>query len=196
MSSLEIKHNKAYKHYNEADRIISYLLDPKQEVDLTDTDKKNLDHAYLIHGLRRQYHKRADVIKMIVATCRVTPKHAYQLLNMTEEIFGKVEGVHKDYERNFLLEVSRKNIQTAVASGSSTAMSKAIMAHYKVAGLDEYIVDMPDFASLEQHQYIINLTPATIDALKQVLKSGAVRLSDVIPPPNINLNGIEEAQTE
>lgn len=188
MTPLDIKKNTAYKHYNEADKIIQYLLDPSKEIDLTDTEKKTLDIAKNIHGLRLQFHKKADCVKMIVSLYNVTTRYAYNLMNITEEIFGKVEGVHKDYERNFLLEVSRENIKKAMQSGRSNEISKALIVHYKIAGLEDYIVDMPDFSALEQHEYIINLTNSTVEALKQVLKSGAVKLSDVIPPPSLNIH--------
>jgi len=183
-----------YKEYNEADKIIRYLLNPREDVELTATEKKNLDVCKKIHNYRYQYHKRNEIIAIIIQTEGVKERHAYNLLKLTEEIFGKVEAVHKDYERNFLLECSRKNIEMAMKSKSSVQITKALLAHYKLAGLDDYIPDMPDFSKLEQHQYLINL-PANVTAfLKTMLKSGTVKLSDVLPPPNINLHNTEEAE--
>lgn len=183
-----------WKEYNEADKIIRYLLNPNEPIDLTDTEKRNLDVCKKIHNYRYQYHKRQEIVAIIVATEGVKERQAYNLLKMTEEIFGKVEAVHKDYERNFLLECSRKNIQLAMSSRSSVQITKALLAHYKLAGLDEFIPDMPDFSKLEQHKYLINLPQNVTEFLKSMLKNGSVKLTDILPPPNINLSSTDEAE--
>jgi hypothetical protein len=193
MSSKEIQKKIHYKEYRTADNIIRYLLNPNDStVDLTDTEKRKLDLCKKIHGYRCNFKSKRDVAAIIVSMHGVSGRHAYNLINETEYIFGSVEGVAKDYERNFLLECSRKNLQLAFSSRNSAVITKALLAHYKLCGLDEYLPELPDFSKLEQHNYIINLPDQFIEALKVMLKAGSINLQDFIPAPDIN--SIEEAK--
>lgn len=194
--SKEITLKKDYKGYSEADKIIRYLINPEEEVELTATEKKRLDVCKQIHVYRFQYHKKSDIVSMIIAMHGVKQTQAYSLIRLTEEIFGKVEGVHKDYERNFLLECSRKNIELAMKGRNSGLITKALLAHYKLCGLDEFVPDMPDFAKLEAHQYLINLPQNVIELLKQKVAGGDLKITDIIPPPNINFDQVPEAEVE
>jgi hypothetical protein len=186
-----ISSKTAYKEYNQADKIIRYLINPNEPTELTATEQKNLDVCKKIHKFRYNFMRKTEVVAMIMATEDVGERQAYNLINLTEEIFGKAEAVHKDYERNFLLECSRKNIELAMKGRNSIQISKALMAHYKISGLDEFVPDMPDFSKLEQHEYLINLPGNVLDYLKMFLKSGAVKMSDILPPPNINLHATD-----
>jgi DNA-directed RNA polymerase beta' subunit len=194
-TSKEITSKLAYKEYRRADMIIRYLTSPAEaNVELSATEKKTLDYCKEIHTLRFNFHKKTDIVALMSKTHGITERQVYNLINETEEIFGKVEGVSKDYERNFLIERSRKNIEIAMQSRNSNNISKALMAHYKIVGLDEFVPEMPDFSKLEQHKYIINLPVNIIDAIKHVVATGAIKLSDVIPPPTPDTSGIQEAK--
>lgn len=195
MSSKEISSKTYLKEYNYADKVIRYLLNPGDEsIQLTDTEKKNLDHCKHIHTLRYQFHKKKDIAMMMAQLHGLKERQVYNLIHQTEKIFGKVEGINKDYERNFLVDQSRKNIELAMASRNSANISKALMAHYKIVGLDEFVPDMPDFAQLEQHKYIVNLPANLIEALKLLIQAGSVKISDILPPPTIKTEGFDEAE--
>lgn len=192
-SGKEIQANIHFKAYSKADNIIRYLINPGDEsVTLTDTEKTTLARCKAIHGFRMRYMKTEQVIALIMQTYGIKDRQARNLIHETEKIFGTVGKPHKDYERVFLLEASRKNIELAMAERNSTKITKALLAHYKMAGLEEFIPDMPDFAKLEQHKYIINLPTNVVDFISQHLKSGALKLIDIIPPPS--MDSIEEAQ--
>lgn len=194
-TSKEITSKSSFKEYRRADMIIRYLTSPSdQTVELTATEKKTLDYCKEIHTLRFNFHKKGDIVALMSKTHNISERQVYNLINETEEIFGKVEGVSKDYERNFLIERSRKNIEIAMQSRNSGMITKALMAHYKIIGLDEFVPEMPDFSKLEQHKYIINLPVNIIDAIKHVVATGAIKLSDVIPPPTPDTSGIQEAK--
>lgn len=195
MTSKEITSKSSFKEYRRADMIIRYLTSREdQTVELTATEKKTLDYCKEIHTLRFNFHKKSDIVALMSNTHGISERQVYNLINETEEIFGKVEGVSKDYERNFLIERSRKNIEIAMQSRSSAMITKALMAHYKIVGLDEFVPDMPDFSKLEQHKYIINLPANVIDILKMVVQSGAVKFNEIIPPPSPDTSSIPEAK--
>ncbi len=191
----EISSKTYLKEYNYADKVIRYLLNPGDDsIELTDTEKKNLDHCKQIHTLRYQFHKKKDIVLMMGQLHGIKERQVYNLIHETEKIFGKVEGINRDYERNFLVDQSRKNIELAMASRNSPNISKALLAHYKMVGLEEFVPDMPDFAHLEQHKYIVNLPANFIEALKQMIRAGSVKISDILPPPSMKTEGFEEAQ--
>jgi hypothetical protein len=194
MSSKEITSRLYLKEFSHADRIIRYLLNPDDEsIVLTQSEKEKFDLLKLIHGYRARYTRKADIISILINIHGVGQRQAYNLINETEHVFGSVNGVHKDYERNFLLEASRKNVELAMASRNSLAISKALTAHYKFAGLADFIPDMPDFAALEQHNYIISLPPAVLNIIVGMVKGGSLNLADFIPAQDISTLGIEEA---
>lgn len=176
---------KSYKEFNHADNIIRYLTNPEDEsIQLTDTEKKKFDAVKLIHGYRMKFMRKTDLVQVIIKTMGVAERQAYNLINDTEKIFGTVGRVHKEYERQFLLDVSRKNIEMLLKGRKD--VTKALLAHYKLAGLEEFVPDMPDFSKLEQHKYIIGLPTNAIDFMANILKAGSVKLADIIPPPNFD----------
>lgn len=194
MSSKEITAKKSLKVYNRADQIIRFLTNPDDEtILLTDREKHTLEVCTKIHGYRLKYWKKSQLIAFLRSTERIGDRQARNLINDTERIFGTVERVNKEYERNWLLEVSRENIKRLTEAGKDT--TKAIDKHYKIAGLEEFMPDMPDFEKLEIPQQVINLPPGTLDLLKNIMKMGSIKLQDVIPAPNhINTSSTEEAQ--
>lgn len=188
----EIEKNISYKVYSRADKIIKYLTTPDDDsIKLSDAEKLTLDRCKAIHGYRLRFTQKEHIIEIICKTFDIGTRHAYNLLNETEKIFGTVHKVAKDYERQFLLNASVKNIEIAMASRNSKLITNALLAHYKIAGLDEFVPDMPDFSKLEQHKYLISLPPATLEILMNFTKAGAIKLTDILPPPTTD--GIEEA---
>jgi len=189
----EIQKKLYLSEYKHADNIIRYLLNPNDDtIELTPTEKNKLDICKKIHGYRCNYTSKRDVASLIVSLHGYSERQAYNLINDTEYIFGSIEGVNKDYERNFLLENSRKNIELAMASRDSLKITKALMAHYKLCGLEEIVPDLPDFSNLEQHNYIVNLPPQFLSAFKALMKSGSVNVADLLPPPD--LSSLDDAQ--
>lgn len=193
--SKEIQKKISYSEYTEADKFIRYWLNPGDtSIELTDTEKKRLDMIRIIHGLRTNYGSKKEIREILFSVHGIKERQAYNLINLTEEVLGKVEGVNKAYLRNFLLDKAIKNIEMAAKSRSSMALTKALLAAYKIGGLEEFIPEMPDFASLEQHKYVLNLPENLKEALKELVKTGRLKLSELLPPPNINLIHTDEAQ--
>lgn len=187
-----LKHKKGY---DRAERIVSYLAGVEKGVTLSESEKKILDICSKIHGYRTKLMSKDQIASLVSKTEKVEKRQVYNLIIETERIFGGVGKVHKEYERQFLLQLSMQNIEIAMKEKNSTAITKALMAHYKIAGLEEFIPEMPDFSKLEQHQYFINLPQPVVDMLRNMVTKGAINLRDTIAPPNINLSSIEEAQT-
>lgn len=188
-----IQKNIVKKAYRRADNIIRYLTAKDDEtVELSATEKKTLDRCKEIHGYRLRFSRKEDVIAIIRRIHGITERQARNLIHETEEIFGTVSRVNKEYERTFLLEASRKNIEIAMASRSSTVITKALKAHAEIAGLDEHVPDMPDFEKLEPHTYQIVMPENALEFLQNIMNGGLVDLKKHFPPPK--LEDVEEAK--
>jgi hypothetical protein len=180
------------KRYTQEDRIIEFILHPNS-VELTKTDKETLEACERIHTMRHNLHSRSQIVAFIVRTEKVGKRQAYNLLYKTEQIFSKAGVVNKEYFRQILLEECLENIRKAKALNPS-AHTKAILAAFRVAGLEETLPDLPDFEKLMQHIYKINL-PKNAEALfDKIMNEGAIDLNEHIPAPNINTNSFDEAE--
>jgi len=185
------------KEYMMADKIIRYLLHPDDEnSDLTDSEKKRFDILKSIHGLRMRYSRKSDVVTLIQQMHGVKERQAYNYVQECEYVFGSLEGVHKAYERNFLLEASRKNIELAMTSRKSDIITKALLAHYKLCGLEEVSVELPDYSALEPNTYIVNVSKAQEKALQKLLSTGSLDLRDIIPTEDITFTIVEDKKED
>ena len=181
------------KEYQLADKIIRYLLHPDDEtIDLSDSEKKRFDILKSIHGLRMRYSRKSDVVTLIQNMHGVRERQAYNYVQECEYVFGSLDGVHKAYERNFLLEASRKNIELAMTSKKSDLITKALLAHYKLCGLEEVSVELPDYSALEPNTYIVNVSKSQEKALQKLLSTGSLDLRDVIPAEDITFTLVDE----
>lgn len=192
----EIAKKTDYREYNEADKIIRYLLNPNEPVDLTDTEKHTLDIVKKVNDYRYQFHSAKFIVNLLVSTENIKERQAYNYLKLTEEVFGKIGRPDKDYERTFLINKSLENLKIAFNSKNSKLISAALLVHAKLTGIFEVVPDMPDFSALQPHLFEINLPDNVQNMLQQMLQKGVLNLSDYIPPPNINTAGYEEAKTD
>ena len=194
MSSKDISGKLYLKDFSTADKIIRFLLNPDDEsIQLTEREKEKWTLLKKVHGYRGQFSTKQQIVSTIIQVHNLKERQAYNLINECEEVFGKVSGVHKDYERTFLLEASRRNIQIAFASRNSKNISYALLSHAKFSGLDDQVVDLPDFSSLEPNQYNIVLPPQVLAVLAKMIEIGSLSLDDFVPPQDINTIGIQEA---
>ena len=180
---------KLANEYTQADNIIRYLTSPEDEtVHLTEREKKKLDILKEIHGFRMRYTTKTDIVNMIMKLHHLKQSHCYSLIKECEYVFGTIDTVSKLYERNFLLEASRKNIQIAFAAGKSADISRALKEHYMIVGLNEITVEMPDFSALEPNVYNIVLPDDQKAMLMHMLNKGFFKGSDLVPHENITIN--------
>lgn len=167
---------------NIANRIIRYLLQPDDgTIELSDVEKKRYDILKFTHGLRMRYGRKNDVVKMLRHMYDIKDRQAYNYVKECEHVFSNLEHVHKDYERNFLLEASRKNIELAMASRKSEVITMALRAHYEFCGLRDVNIELPDFSALEPGQYVISLPANQKAMLISLLNQGAVNFEDLFP---------------
>lgn len=182
------------KYLRKADKFIQYLTHQGDiELALSEDESKYLDRLNEIHNLRKVYNRNKDIIAMISTKYGVSTRQVQRDIAECEYIFGKFEKANLEYERTFLLECSRKNIQLAFATKNTDKISKALATHAKICGHDKEMLDLPDFSKIEQHVYNINVPDTFMHALLQMTNKGAVNLDAIMPAKTINIdkeNGI------
>jgi hypothetical protein len=180
---------KLANEYTQADNIIRYLTAPEDsDIELTDREKKRLDILKEIHAFRMRYNTKADIINIIKKLHNLKQSQCYALVKECEYVFGTLDTVSKNYERSWLLELSRKNIQLAFESRKSEVISRALKEHYIIAGLGEVTVEMPDFSALEPNVYNIVIPDDQKAMLMEMLNKGFFRGSDLVPHPNVTID--------
>lgn len=180
---------KLAKEYTEADNIIRYLTHPDDNsISLTPSEKTKLDILKFTHGLRMRYSRKIDIVGILCHMHDIKERQAYKYIKECETVFASLEDVNKDYERNFLLEASRKNIEIAFATRKSDLITKALMAHYELCGLREVNIELPDFSALEPSNYIISLPDAQQNLLKKMLQGGNLNFADIMPHQEVTFD--------
>ena len=172
------------KEYQEADLIIKFLTDPDDESnDLAPHLKRKLLLLKEVHGYRLRYKRKNSIVKLLQTTHpEINEQRAYYLIRECEYVFGAVNNIEKDYERQFILEASRRNIEFAMKTKDSKNITRALQAHYEFCGLNKENIDLPDFSKLEQHNYIISLPEHFKTTIQTLITSGVINLNDLLPP--------------
>lgn len=179
------------------DNIIRYLTNPQDDsIDLSDKEKKKFDILKEIQGYRLRYQRKSEILNIIKKTHGLKDSYAYTLMNDCEYIFGSLNGINKMYERQWLLEASRKNIELAMNSRKSEVISKALREHYIICGLSEVNIDLPDFTALEPNNYVISLPDNQQKMLAALLKKGYVNVADLYPIENVTFDTEAKDVTE
>jgi hypothetical protein len=178
------------------DRIIQYLTKP-DSIQLSKTDTETMQACMRVHTLRHGPHKQSVIIQLIERTENVGNRQAYNLLYITEKIFGKVHAINKDYIRAWLMDECRYNVQKAREHGPM-AHTKAIKVAAEIAGLDDLSTGLPNFGDLVQPVFKIMLPDNVLNVFDSFLNKGSVNMADIMPPPTIDINHTEvkEGQDE
>ena len=191
-----LKNTGDFGSFREADKIIAYLGNPDStEHKITIQQKMKLDRYQLIHGLRMRFKSHKYIIGHLATLGRNERQARYDIAE-AEYIFGAAINVSRQYEMAFLLEASRKNIAIAIRSKDSQKISKALDTHHKLLGEEADQSALPDFSKFEQHNYNMVLPDKVMGPLMQLLSSGALNLSDAIPPQMLNIKANDEPEAK
>lgn len=172
-----------------ADKILRYMLQPDDEsIELTDIEKRRYDILKFTHAQRMRFNRKADIVKMLCHMYEIKDRQAYNYINEAEYVFSSLEDVNKDYERNYIISHSIKNIEIAMASRNSDYITKALLAHYRFCGLNEINIDMPDFSALEPSKINISLPTSQIKMLELLMSKGSLDFGMLIPHQEVTFD--------
>jgi hypothetical protein len=175
-----LEKHKYMSEFKDADKVIAYLRG--EAADLPDKIKTKYDMYRFVQSLRMRYKRHSQIIVKLKSYFRdIDTRKAYEVIAETEYVFGKMLRIDREFEKSFMLEVSRRSIEIAVKSGNTDKITKALLAHNEILGPEEDVSDLPDFSAFVQHNYSIQLPPGIYDLLGEMLKAGALDLSKEIP---------------
>jgi hypothetical protein len=185
-----------FSGFREADKIINYLKDPSGKTQLNSTLRKKLDLYTIVYNLRLQFKQNSHIVGILTAIHKRSQKQARIDICETEYIFGKVMKIDVLFEKNFMLEASRKNLEIAYLTKDNDKISKALKVHKEIVGEELSEAEMPDFSKFESHTYNIVLPPQILELIKQLMGQGAINLTSIIPAKMVQhaLSQIEEAK--
>lgn len=189
-----LKNTAEFKAVREADLIIAYLGDPDGEHKISLQQQTKLDRYMLINQLRMRYKTHKYIIGILKEKGRNERQARYDIAE-AEYVFGTAINVSRQYELSYLLEVSRENIRLAKLSKDTAKISKAIETHHKLLGPEVDESQLPDFSKFEQHNYNMILPKEILPVLQQMIASGALNLSEVMPPSMLQIKANNDAQT-
>ncbi|MCK6649175.1 MAG: hypothetical protein L6Q66_05940 [Bacteroidia bacterium] len=173
--------NKDFSEFREADKIISYLKNPDGKTQLNANLRKKLDRYTAIYSLKLEFKQSSYIVSILKELYGRNERQARADISETEYIFGKVVKIDTAFEKAYLVEACRRNLELAFKTKDTVKISKAIEVHKKVIGDDIPDDNLPDFSKYQQHTYNIVIPPQVADLVKTITASGAINLSDVIP---------------
>jgi hypothetical protein len=176
-----LRQNKDFTEFRDADKIISYLQDPDSKTQLSIKLRKSLDLYRVVYSLKCRYKTDSHIVAILKDLHGLNERQSRYAISETEYIYGRVLKVDALYEKHFLLEASRKNIEIAFLSKSTANISKALEVHKKILGEEIDESTLPDFSKFEAHQYNIVLPPEIIKLVQSMMSAGAINLSTLIP---------------
>lgn len=129
---------------------------------------------------------RANIRNALVNNYDISEPQAWRDIRDATRIFGEVEKADKEGMRHIILMKAEQTYLLAEKNKDVKGMNEAIKNMVKITGLEREDPDLPDFAKLEQHNYIIMLPPEQQAALKTMLTQ----------PGSVDLNTADEIEYE
>lgn len=181
LKKMLLQKTSAFKEVREADRIIAFLKNPDGESSLPANLKEKLLKYEVIHGLRLRYKQHDYIIGYLREFHKVkSVKQARKDIAEAEYIFGKAIYVNRAYELNFLIQLSIKNIELAMASKNVKLITMALQNHHALLGPEVDDSEIPDINKWEQHTYNMILPPNVASIFDKLTAAGAIDLNKII----------------
>jgi hypothetical protein len=157
------------------------------------------DHVVLSDAQMRIYERVKTAWSMLVKgdnrdEIEAIISEMYEVTNITAtrdiqsaiKLFGEINKADKEGMRHLIYLKAEKAYKMAENDKDVKGMNAAIANMIKIKGLETEDPDMPDFAKLEQHNYIIIIPEDQRANLEKMLRA----------PGTIDLNRIQDAEYE
>src|SRR5690606_34850619 len=150
------------------DKIIAYLKDPEANEDmLTLNERAMLDRRMEAFTLIRNYSSHADAAAILMKRFPgISRAAAYRDCADAVSMFGDISKATKEGIRHLASEIVRDAIQIARIKNNEDAMMKGARALSDINGVNSTDPEMPDFAALEPHTYVLGLPDEFIKVMQ------------------------------
>lgn len=160
--------------------IREYLLSTSGKVVLSDKQHEIYVRIKTAWTLLVGGEARSEIENVLINTYEVSEAQAWRDIRDATRIFGEVQKADKEGMRHLILMKAEKAYRLAELNDDVKGMNEAIKNMVKITGLEREDPDLPDFAKLEAHNYIIVMPPEQQEALRKMLtQPGSVDLNTV-----------------
>jgi hypothetical protein len=170
------------------DKLKAYYLNENDDrIVLTERDKSQLEKAQFVFALRlrNKYSKAQALKKLQDEYSEIGERAAYKIYNLSMELFGDMDKVHKAAERMVLAENYWTLYQLSLKKGDLNAANRALENYERVTEVnsDENVFNVE---LLKDRAYEIKLSRDAAKTFKRVLDDSGV----------IDLNSVEDVNYE
>lgn len=157
--------------------IVEYLEGRRKDTELTEHQVKYFDTVKAIYDMMLKAKSKARILKEIQVLADCTRRHAYQLYQEAEYIWGNTSKSNKEVKRHMAEEMAKKAYRIAVTNKDVNAMIKATHAFIRATGVESEDPDMPDFSRLQPSVIVTILPPELERNIMEQLKAGYMDFS-------------------
>lgn len=164
------------------DRIIAYMTNPDAELsELSEKDQDVLNRWMEAFTMLRNYKSTFDAAALLMKRFPgLSRAQAYRDCANCVSLFGDISGSSKEGIRHLATEIVKDAINIARAKNNEKEMIKGALAISKINGVNDNDPDLPNFAMLEPHEYVLGLPPQLITLLMEMGKTGKMDLTQLV----------------
>lgn len=164
------------------DRIIAYMTNPDAELsELSAHDQEVLNRWMEAFTMLRNYKNTYDTAALLMKRFPgLSRAQAYRDCANSVSLFGDISGSSKEGIRHLSTEIVKDAIVMARAKNNEDGMIKGALAIAKINGVNDNDPDLPNFALLEPHEYVLGLPDQLIGLLLEMGKNGKMDLTQVV----------------
>lgn len=169
------------KIVNDTQAIAEYLKTGGNSILLTAEQKNLLERIDFCDNLIRKYKKQSEIVLVITTRFGISRQQAYKTVQATQEIYGSVATVSKEYWRKITIDWIIDAVNLARESKDIKGLNAALANLIKALGLDKTDITDIDLTKYEAHTYNIQLPKDTEKLMLDMVKKGVVNLADLFP---------------
>jgi len=164
------------------DKIIAYMTNPDGELsELTEHEQQTLDRWQEAFTMLRNYKNTPDTVAILMkrfpGLSRAT---AFRDCRDAVSLFGDISKSTKEGIRFLSMEMIKDGAAIARAKNNEDGLIRAGVSLAKVGGVNVTDPDLPDFAKLETHKYVLGLPAQMVSMLQAMSKTGKIDLTQVV----------------
>lgn len=164
------------------EKIVAYMKDPEaDEETLSEKEKEMLDRWIEAFTFMRNYNSMADAAALLMKRFPgLSRSTAYRDCSSALSLFGDIALAKKDGIKHLATEIVRDSIAIARLKNNEDGMRQGASAMATINGVNITDPDLPDFAKLEPHEYVIGLPENFITAFQNAISGGHMDFSKVV----------------
>lgn len=152
------------ENFSDIDVITSFLVEETGKITLTQRQQAMLERLdFADNMLRNEFRTEKHIVEVIHKRYGVSKATALSDVNNAKQVYGSINKLVKNYYRQIVVNMALETFEKARTVKDLKSMNDATSRIIDALGLKKDDPEMPNFKTLEQHNYF--LTPATAEQL-------------------------------